>query len=253
MVHYSSSQHSPSTLKKVLPNFVTSIGLSMGLLALFMAAWGKPLEGAWLLLLCVLLDKLDGTVARLLNATSELGVQLDSLSDFLTFCIAPAVVILSLFRAPDGGFGQFPEVLLPVASLVTYVVAGALRLARFNCQSAEEGAPRHYFVGIPTTLCGGFLMSLVLTLDRMNLMSQSLPYLLALPPICGLLMMSQLYLPKLNKRRKFRIITWFQVFNLLAVPVLVIQHWAPEYMLFLTLLYLVVGTVWSNRRGVVID
>lgn len=108
----------------------------------------------------VLFDFLDGRIARMANATTEFGVELDSLADILSFGIAPAVLAYSW------GFGnidQFQKLGWAVSFM--FLVCGALRLARFNVQShkpvAESGAKKKYFVGMPIPAGASLIASII--------------------------------------------------------------------------------------------
>ena len=83
----------------VIPNAVTSASLVVGLLVMVAAMDGRFEAAGWLMVMCVLLDKLDGTTARLLGATSKFGVQLDSLADLVVFGVAPAATLHLLARS----------------------------------------------------------------------------------------------------------------------------------------------------------
>lgn len=234
----------------IIPNGVTSIGLTIGLVAIFLTLKGHYVDAAWILLLCVLLDKLDGSLARLLDAGSAIGMQLDSFSDFVTFCVAPGILAGALMTQEGSPLSAFPSALMAYASVVVYVISGALRLARFNTIEDSGEGLKAFFSGVPTTLCGALIMTALLTLNEHVLFIRYVLWLPALLVLCGLLMNSPVYLPKLSKRPRYRVILWFQVFNFLVAPVLVIGHWFPEYLLSLVLVYVVVGLAWANRPGV---
>jgi phosphatidylserine synthase len=125
-------------------------------------------------------------------------------------------------------------------------------LARFNCQTDAGALPKKYFIGLPTTMAGAVGASLFLTLDG-HLAPAA--YAFVFPPLLllfALLMVCRLYLPKLG-RRNSRAVTWFQLVHLFVAPLLVLFRTLPEYLLFLALLYVVVGFVAANRRGVEIS
>ena len=83
-------------VKYLIPNSITASSMLMGLASIYLAAREDFVMAAWLILWGVLLDKLDGTMARLLDACSEFGVQFDSFADFVVFGIAPASLIYFL-------------------------------------------------------------------------------------------------------------------------------------------------------------
>src|SRR5262249_48227723 len=126
------------------------------------AVEGRPISAAWWALYCTLTDKLDGALAKALDARSEFGVQLDSLADLLAFGVAPATVVYTFYRAhPELGWASGgPGVSLRAIACV-YVIAAAARLARFNVKAAADGPVAHY-TGVPTTMTAGILGALFL-------------------------------------------------------------------------------------------
>src|SRR5260370_7333661 len=126
--------HSRSTA----PNGVTAANLILALTAIVEASRGRRETAAWLIVWCALLDRVDGVVARWLGASSEFGIQFDTLSDLLAFCVAPGLVVYLLLTgdpryAPIYESAATKGILL--ISVGVYVLAGAHRLARFNVQA----------------------------------------------------------------------------------------------------------------------
>lgn len=221
-----------------------------------------------MILLSVLLDKLDGTAARLLKGSSRFGLQMDSLTDMIVFGVAPAVLVLA------GLTGEKPAL---AASLVWwpglryaayigtfwYVIAAALRLAKFNVvsddppagpsQGGDQPEPvavgRAYFFGIPTTLCGAFVASFFLVATRYPWLR---PYLQVLPAamfVLGFMMVSRVPLPKLKAARTIPGNIW--VFgNVAAVYTCGLARLCPEYLLVVAVGYMVVGALVAMARGV---
>ena len=133
---------------KLLPNVLTVVALCTGLTALRFGIDGRW-TGAMILVLCAaFLDGIDGTVARLLKASSDFGAQLDSFSDFVSFGVAPATLLYLWNLHEAGAMGWVASLLLCVAT--------ALRLARFNVKnsiaaSAEEiQQKKMFFEGVPS-------------------------------------------------------------------------------------------------------
>lgn len=184
--------------KYFVPNAITSASLLLGVGSVLASNAGRVTIAGWFILMCVLLDKLDGTVARRINASSEFGMQLDSFSDFTTFGLAPAMLLAAIIndpiRAPffaDGGW----IAALGYATVFFYALAAGLRLAKFNVMSGRV-APG-FFLGMPTTLSGALLASLIITSvahDVPPIVFELLPVLYA---VCALLMVSDFHLPKL--------------------------------------------------------
>jgi CDP-diacylglycerol--serine O-phosphatidyltransferase len=111
--------------------------------------------------LAAILDGLDGRVARLLQGTSKFGAELDSLSDFVSFGVAPAMVLYFWTMQGAGGFGW--------ALVLLFSVCCALRLARFNTMIGEPDLPPYaynFFTGVPAPAAAGLvLMPLVFTIQ----------------------------------------------------------------------------------------
>jgi len=236
------------SLARLVPNLITLSGLGLGLLSIFFAFGGRPVAAAWLITACVMLDKLDGTAARLLNAGSDLGVQLDSFSDFITFCVAPGMLVMALLTGDGGSFAGWPQQLVPISSAISYVVLGALRLARFNCGAQDGTGMKLNFEGIPTTTCGALVATLVLVLAKYDLLLAASPCLPLILVLCGAAMVSRLLLPKVVRFRR-RWLNWFVGTNAAIVATLILVRSWPEYLLFLVLLYLAVGLTVANRKG----
>lgn len=144
---------------RLLPNAITVLALCSGLSAVQFALDGNHPAALGAIALAALLDSLDGRLARLLDATSRIGAELDSLADCISFGAAPAVVlfiwVLDEYRA---GW--------PVA--LVFAVCVALRLARFNTLLDDEEAPsfaREFFVGVPAP-AGALLALLPLVLTQ---------------------------------------------------------------------------------------
>ena len=109
----------------LVPNMVTLLGLCAGLTAIRFVFTGNFHFAVILILFAAAIDGLDGLLARRLRATSEIGAQLDSLSDFLNFGVAPALLVWEFTLAPSARTGAWIAVLI-------YASCCCLRLARFN-------------------------------------------------------------------------------------------------------------------------
>ena len=144
--------------KVLLPNVITLSGLSFGSRSIRFA-----LESDFnLAIVCILFagvcDVLDGMLARHLQSESDLGAQLDSLSDFLSFGIAPGLLIYMSIFNQDSSIGAF--------AALAFIIFSCLRLALYNVRleksKATDGEPEHFFSGIPTPV-GAILIILPLT------------------------------------------------------------------------------------------
>jgi CDP-diacylglycerol---serine O-phosphatidyltransferase len=141
-------------IAKTIPNLFTVGNLFLGIVAMLLAFNGDALYlnyAAIMVIIGMLLDGLDGRLARMLNVQSEFGKELDSLSDVVTFGVAPALIMYVVLLQDMGWAGILLTGLFPVC--------GALRLARFNSMT---GGNTGYFVGLPITAAGGVLATLAL-------------------------------------------------------------------------------------------
>ncbi len=149
----------PLPIVRLLPNVVTIIGLCVGLFGLRYAISGKWELAVSFILLAGVIDGMDGRIARLLNASSNFGAQLDSLADFFNFGVAPAF-LLYFWRAGEvKGAGW--------AITLFFIISQALRLARFNAGLADDEENKKlwdkFFKGIPAP-CGAALSMLPIIL-----------------------------------------------------------------------------------------
>jgi CDP-diacylglycerol--serine O-phosphatidyltransferase len=138
----------------LLPSLLTTGNLSSGFLALILTAQGRLFEAAVAVFVAMVLDMLDGKVARLTKTTTQFGVEFDSLADVVSFCVAPAFMLYTLALARLGRAAWLGAFL--------FVICGALRLARFNVYSGVTD--RRYFVGLPTSAAAGIVGATVLLL-----------------------------------------------------------------------------------------
>ncbi|OIP62604.1 MAG: CDP-diacylglycerol--serine O-phosphatidyltransferase [Ignavibacteria bacterium CG2_30_36_16] len=129
----------PRIPRSVVPNLFTAMNMFAGFLSIINASQGKFKYAAWLIFIAAIFDALDGFMARLTKSSSELGVQLDSLSDVVSFGVAPAFLIYQTY------FYQFNSWGIILSSLL--MIAGGFRLARFNVQLV--GFDKAYFKGLP--------------------------------------------------------------------------------------------------------
>lgn len=159
----------------LLPNLMTLANVACGLLAI---SWGidalalseeepelfyaKMEAAAWLIFLGMVLDGLDGRVARMTGSVSDFGAQLDSFADFLTFGCAPALLakVLIEHEAPLVGYLGHPR--LHFVAAATFAIMGCLRLARFNVETEPHAAAHRSFKGLPSPAAAGSVCSYIL-------------------------------------------------------------------------------------------
>ncbi len=131
-------------IKRSLPNFLTLINLSLGVIALLFVIRNDLVQASLMVMVAALTDRFDGKAARMLDCTSELGKELDSLSDLVSFGIAPIIITWKI------SFIGFPVIGCLLA--VIYPIAGAYRLARYNVTAFNN-----VFSGMPITIAGALL------------------------------------------------------------------------------------------------
>jgi len=170
--------------KHLVPNAVTLANIVFGFLGIVSAAEGQFERACVLLFLGAMCDLADGRLARMLNATSKFGMELDSLSDVISFGIAPAVLVYLAVLKPLGLVGAGVSAL--------YVVCGALRLARYNLDQGELG--KVTFLGCPIPIAAGYLLTFVLVRQWMPVWA-----LAAGTALAALMMVSTLKVPKFRK------------------------------------------------------
>jgi CDP-diacylglycerol---serine O-phosphatidyltransferase len=156
------------TWRYIIPNAITLTGLFAGLTAVPLAIAGNFGLAIAFILAAAVLDALDGAAARLLEAHSEFGKELDSLADFVSFGAAPAV-ILYLW-----GLQTMP--ILGWAAVLIFAGASALRLARFNVNAgnAEPAWKRRFFTGVPAP-AGAILLLLPLYIEGLGVKHSLMP------------------------------------------------------------------------------
>ena len=140
------------SLNRMIPNVLTVLALCAGMTAIRLAIVGKFETAVAAIIVAGILDGLDGRIARLLKGTSSFGAQLDSLSDFVSFGVAPAVMLYIWTMEQFHGFGW--------AVVLIFAVCCGLRLARFNTQLGQELPPYAYnfFTGVPAPAGAGLAM-----------------------------------------------------------------------------------------------
>ena len=140
----------------LLPSLLTTGNLFCGFFAMLLTVDYRYAEAALAIFVAMIMDMLDGRVARLMRATSQFGVEFDSLADVVSFCVAPAFLLYSFALGELGRPAWFGAFL--------FVICGALRLARFNVHTGTTD--RRFFVGLPTPAAAGLAVSTVLMLHR---------------------------------------------------------------------------------------
>jgi len=148
-------------IKNYIPNFITSLNIAAGTLSIIFSFEGLTSMAAFLILIAAVFDFLDGMMARLLNAYSELGKQLDSLADLISFGVAPAIIVYHIMKSSLLIDTLYPHNLeftkfLYLLSILLIPIFSALRLAKFNIDTKQSTS----FIGLPTPANALFFASI---------------------------------------------------------------------------------------------
>ncbi|TAL69587.1 MAG: CDP-diacylglycerol--serine O-phosphatidyltransferase [Bacteroidetes bacterium] len=226
---------------KHIPNIITSLNLASGFVAIIFAANGDLLTASWFILAAMIFDFLDGFFARLLNAYSEIGKELDSLADVVSFGVAPGFLIYrllddSLSIIAPGTIYNSGSVLFTLILIIPVLmpVCAALRLAIFNLDSAQATS----FKGLPTPANALAVISVVITghfsqSELFTSFTNSPVLLVIFTIILSLLMISRIPLFSLKiSNLKFKgnegryilcglVLASFSIFGIMAVPLII--------------------------------
>ena len=142
----------------ILPNLFTTAGLFFGFFAIIQATKGRFELAAMGIFIAMIMDGLDGRIARMTNTTSDFGVEYDSLADVIAFGLTPALVMYEWILGGMGKLGWLAAFL--------YVAATALRLARFNTQKVAD---KRYFQGLPSPAAAAVLAAWVWMMHQYEL------------------------------------------------------------------------------------
>ena len=244
----------------ILPSLITSCNIAIGVMSIISSFNGDFTKAAWMIFICMALDIMDGRVARWTKTTSKFGVELDSLSDLVSFGVAPAILIYFMILKNLGRSGD--------AIAIFYVITSALRLARFNVTS-KDGEFSEHFTGLPVPAGAGILASFVLsyqlfemgsevTAKTIPLIMKRMPFFFNVVPlftvIISLLMISNV--PYLGfKTFRFHRPKSLQLLILLVVGILLVITYPQNTIFIVFSLYLFSGAglylvrYWRLRRS----
>ena len=218
--------------RAVVPSLFTVLNMFCGFMSIIHASRGEFIPASWLIILAAAFDSLDGVMARITKSSSEFGVEIDSLSDVISFGAAPAFLAYQIHLSSLNGVGIF------ISSLP--MVFGGLRLARFNIQLV--GFDKDHFVGLPIPVSALTIASF--TQSFWNETSGLLPSAAAILPwmvvALSLLMVSKVKydtLPKISRRTVTKE-PWKFIFLGLAVIVIFVTSGTavfPLLVLFISL------------------
>jgi CDP-diacylglycerol--serine O-phosphatidyltransferase len=174
----------------LLPNLFTTGAMFAGFYAIVASIGGYYADAAIAVFIAALLDGMDGRVARMTNTQSEFGVQYDSLSDLVSFGLAPALVFYTWSLSSLGEYGPAWAKVGWAAAFI-YAACAALRLARFNTQVGV--ADKRYFQGLASPAAAGLCMSFLWTMEKLDIRGPTVCFFaLPLIVVAGLLMVSRI-------------------------------------------------------------
>lgn len=216
------------SIVKAFPSLLTITSLLLGLFAIDSAVNNNPILSIYLILLASICDLLDGRIARVLKVTSDFGGELDSLSDFITFGVAPAFVMYYCLLYNDYPLGWI--------SICLYIVAAILRLARFNVLNKTSDSYSNYFSGIPVPAAAGLLfLPFYLTFGFNITINTTLVCIYSI--IIALLMISAI--PTISTKNMKLSKNLFHIhISLLTVIILCLIYYTWVVMLFCALIYI---------------
>lgn len=215
----------------ILPNLFTAGSIFLGILSIMAASKGLYNFACWFIVVSMLLDGLDGRVARLTNTSSKFGVEFDSLADIVAFGVAPSIL---LYFYVGSSFSRIGEV-----TSAFFVIFGAIRLARFNITTSSEP---NFFIGLPIPSAAIFVVLWILV-DLEHKIFLEHKYLLLLGAfIVSILMVSNVRYPSFKKMQwnlKSFIVLLILIGIVLIKPVEVLCALMSLYVLYGVLRWLV--------------
>ncbi|MBN1571662.1 MAG: CDP-diacylglycerol--serine O-phosphatidyltransferase [Deltaproteobacteria bacterium] len=216
----------------ILPNLITTMSLFAGFFSIILSINGKFVQAVWALIFAAVFDGLDGKVARFTKTESEFGVQYDSLSDLVSFGVAPAILVYQWALTPFARLGWLGAAL--------YVICAALRLARFNIQITT--IEKSVFNGLPSPPSALMLATTVLFFRDTGLsLEEYRVYILVLVYLLAFLMVSNVKYSSFKelevaRRRPINIL-------LLLILILILIAIKPEIMLFAIVAFFVMSGI----------
>jgi len=238
----------------LLPNALTTAALFAGLYSIISGINGYYAAAAVAVVIAGVLDGLDGRVARLTNTQSEFGVQYDSLSDLISFGLAPALLAFNWSLASMRDISPLAGKLGWLAAFL-FVACAALRLARFNTQASS--ADKSYFQGLASPAAAGTLVATIWFFTDQGITGESVRWIIWFETVVlGLLMFSRIrYFSGKSWPRGDRIPTGILFLVVLVFVLLAVDP--PTVMMAVGIIYVGSGLVmtalgrqaWKNRRA----
>ena len=233
------------SLKKglhLLPHLFTLGNAFFGFCSVILSAQGNLFAAAYFIFLGALMDALDGRVARFIGCSSDLGVQLDSLGDAISFCLAPAILAY-FWQLKQLGF-------IGTIFCALFLLAGVIRLARFNLICEKQTV---FFIGLPSTMAGCFLTTVLLNSKKVLARPDCfLTFIAILTLVLAFLMISTVPFPSF-KRKLFNIHkNWYVVAAVMLFAFITVMQ-LHRVLLLLFLFYFfsafVIGIKFRGKRS----
>jgi CDP-diacylglycerol---serine O-phosphatidyltransferase len=225
------------SINRLIPNILTLAALGSGLTAIRFGLKGHFELAVTAIFIAAVLDALDGRVARLLGSSSILGAELDSLSDFLCFGIAPSLIIYMWTLQSLGNLGW--------AIVLIFAMCSAFRLARFNTELHSKKSSGQYFSGVPSPAGAGLVLLPLITTFAFHIDWPQLPLISCiLLPLVGALEVSRLPISSFKKQKfpqtlvlpMLLILAIFIAF-LMTIPWMTIWCLGIAYIIFIMISY----------------
>ncbi len=226
-------------LNYILPNLFTAASIFVAVISIIYSSQGHFEKAAWLIILSLILDGLDGKVARLTHGESQFGVEFDSLADIVAFGVAPAMLLYFQIGQEYGKFGILVTAL--------YVIFGAIRLARFNITT--QNIDSSIFIGLPIPAAALSIIALTL-LDLKYNIAFFKPFILTIALVTALLMVSNIRYFSLKKVSLSKAIS-FKVLILLILAVSAIYLAPIESLNLIFFSYVsfgIIRAIWAMRK-----
>lgn len=224
-----------ASLIYILPNLFTASSIFVGVISIVEASRGNFILSAWLILLALVFDGLDGRIARMTNTTSQFGVEFDSLADIVSFGIAPAMLLYFFAGSQFGRFGILVSAL--------YVIFGAIRLARFNISIAKTDP--NVFIGLPIPMAAIFIATWILLFYKYTLAEYDI-ILLLLSFGVAILMVSNFRYPSFKKVKLDKPMV-FKTLIILTIIASLLYLFAAEGFAVMILVYILYGPLRALR------
>lgn len=241
------------------PSLFTLGNLACGFFSILASAKGNYAGAGWLILIAAVFDMFDGRVARMLDAESEFGVEMDSLADTVSFCAAPAFLMYFFVLQAQPIWGA------PIACV--YTCFGVLRLAKFNTKAKSGETSKKYFSGLPVPTPAAILASFAISYTIMEgnmgghnirFVSHYLPHLYNFVwfamLILSLLMVSNIPYAAFKAKREKKLNIWTLL--LLVFLVVLLIRFPQDVILIVFSTYVIVGLVmvlYRAFRGIKIE